>query len=316
MAMARSTSEGHAGAAAATAATRTWRAAIASARRSRRERIRREARRHQPRRQGGEGRPALRLCRDRHRRRRQGPRRPRLGQGARSAGSDPQGDRAGAAAPWSACRCAKAARCITTCIGHYGAGEVVVRAAPQGTGIIAGGPMRAIFEALGVQDVVAKSVGTSNPHNMIKATFQALDRVGQPARGRRAPRQEGLAISWPRREPGSPGVSDGRREDAKTGGEEARRPRRTQRRKSSGTQGRPAGASQELRRAPSQEPRKRRRSSGARRLGMASFANRKRRRQRPRADHASELDRPRYSSTSRVDSTPSSSSCSYASVRG
>ena len=65
-------------------------------------------------------------------------------------------------------------------IGHYGAGEVVLRAAPQGTGIIAGGPMRAIFEALGVQDVVAKSVGTSNPHNMIKATFQALDRSVSP----------------------------------------------------------------------------------------------------------------------------------------
>src|SRR5215475_13038008 len=59
-------------------------------------------------------------------------------------------------------------------VGHYGAGEVVLRAASQGTGIIAGGPMRAIFEALGVQDVVAKSVGTSNPHNMIKATFHAL----------------------------------------------------------------------------------------------------------------------------------------------
>src|SRR5215467_8484512 len=59
-------------------------------------------------------------------------------------------------------------------IGYYGAGEVVLKAAPQGTGIIAGGPMRAIFEALGVQDVVAKSVGTSNPHNMIKATFDAL----------------------------------------------------------------------------------------------------------------------------------------------
>ena len=65
-------------------------------------------------------------------------------------------------------------------VGHYGAGEVVLRAAPQGTGIIAGGPMRAIFEALGVQDVVAKSVGTSNPHNMIKATFQALDRSASP----------------------------------------------------------------------------------------------------------------------------------------
>jgi small subunit ribosomal protein S5 len=65
-------------------------------------------------------------------------------------------------------------------IGRYGAGEVIMRAAPQGTGIIAGGPMRAIFEALGVQDVVAKSVGTSNPHNMIKATFEALNRSVSP----------------------------------------------------------------------------------------------------------------------------------------
>lgn len=65
-------------------------------------------------------------------------------------------------------------------IGHYGAGRVVVRAASEGTGIIAGGPMRAIFEALGVRDVVAKSVGTSNPHNMIKATFEALDRSVSP----------------------------------------------------------------------------------------------------------------------------------------
>src|SRR5579872_2114866 len=65
-------------------------------------------------------------------------------------------------------------------IGYFGAGEVVLRAAPQGTGIIAGGPMRAIFEALGVQDVVAKSIGTSNPHNMIKATFDALARSVSP----------------------------------------------------------------------------------------------------------------------------------------
>jgi small subunit ribosomal protein S5 len=65
-------------------------------------------------------------------------------------------------------------------IGRYGAGEVVVRAAPPGTGIIAGGPMRAIFEALGVHDVVAKSVGTSNPHNMIKATFHALAHSSSP----------------------------------------------------------------------------------------------------------------------------------------
>ena len=62
----------------------------------------------------------------------------------------------------------------------YGAGKVIMRAAKPGTGIIAGGPMRAIFEALGVHDIVAKSVGSSNPHNMIKATFVALGRVTSP----------------------------------------------------------------------------------------------------------------------------------------
>src|SRR5438552_4011059 len=62
----------------------------------------------------------------------------------------------------------------------YGAGRVIIRAAKPGTGIIAGGPMRAIFEALGVQDVVAKSVGSSNPHNMIKATFEALSHLTSP----------------------------------------------------------------------------------------------------------------------------------------
>ena len=58
--------------------------------------------------------------------------------------------------------------------GHFGAGLVYLRAAPAGTGIIAGGPMRAIFESLGVHDVVTKSVGTNNPYNMIRATFEAL----------------------------------------------------------------------------------------------------------------------------------------------
>jgi len=58
--------------------------------------------------------------------------------------------------------------------GHFGAGRVTVRTAPAGTGIIAGGPMRAVFESLGVADVVTKSVGTSNPYNMIRATFDAL----------------------------------------------------------------------------------------------------------------------------------------------
>ena len=65
-------------------------------------------------------------------------------------------------------------------LGRYGAGRVQLRSAPSGTGIIAGGPMRAVFEALGVQDVVTKSIGTSNPHNMIKATFKALRSIQAP----------------------------------------------------------------------------------------------------------------------------------------
>ncbi|MBI78538.1 MAG: 30S ribosomal protein S5 [Rhodospirillaceae bacterium] len=64
--------------------------------------------------------------------------------------------------------------------GDFGAGHVVCRAAPAGTGIIAGGPMRAVFETLGVQDVVAKSTGSQNPYNMVKATFQALLRLQSP----------------------------------------------------------------------------------------------------------------------------------------
>ena len=58
--------------------------------------------------------------------------------------------------------------------GRFGAGKVTLRTAPPGTGIIAGGPMRAVFESLGVADVVTKSVGTSNPYNLIRATFDAL----------------------------------------------------------------------------------------------------------------------------------------------
>jgi len=65
-------------------------------------------------------------------------------------------------------------------LGHFGAGRVTIRTAPAGTGIIAGGPMRAIFESLGVADVVTKSVGTSNPYNMIRATFEALKDQSSP----------------------------------------------------------------------------------------------------------------------------------------
>jgi small subunit ribosomal protein S5 len=64
--------------------------------------------------------------------------------------------------------------------GRYGAGKVMLRSAPPGTGVIAGGPMRAVFETMGVLDVVAKSIGTSNPHNMLKATFNALQSCMSP----------------------------------------------------------------------------------------------------------------------------------------
>ena len=65
-------------------------------------------------------------------------------------------------------------------LGRHGAGKVFLRAAPPGTGIIAGGPMRAVFETLGMQDVVAKSLGSSNPYNMVRATFDALSLQDSP----------------------------------------------------------------------------------------------------------------------------------------
>jgi small subunit ribosomal protein S5 len=89
-------------------------------------------------------------------------------------------------------------------IGEFGAGRVILRAAPAGTGIIAGGPMRAVFETLGMGDVVAKCTGTTNPHNMVKATFAALTRATSPRsvatrRGKKVsdllgPRKEGAEV--------------------------------------------------------------------------------------------------------------------------
>lgn len=75
--------------------------------------------------------------------------------------------------------------------GRWGAGKVVLRAAPPGTGVIAGGPMRAVLESLGVQDVVAKSTGSSNPYNMIRATFEALKNQVSP---RTAAAKRGLKV--------------------------------------------------------------------------------------------------------------------------
>ena len=76
--------------------------------------------------------------------------------------------------------------------GHHGAGKVLLRAAPAGTGIIAGGPMRAVFETLGMQDVVAKSLGSSNPYNMVRATFDALKNQDSP---RTVAARRGLKVS-------------------------------------------------------------------------------------------------------------------------
>ena len=84
--------------------------------------------------------------------------------------------------------------------GRHGAGRVYLRAAPAGTGIIAGGPMRAVFETLGIQDVVAKSIGSSNPYNMVRATFDALKHQEFAAFGRGAPQHQGVrAAGAPRR---------------------------------------------------------------------------------------------------------------------
>jgi len=84
-------------------------------------------------------------------------------------------------------------------VGNFGAGTVVLRSATAGTGIIAGGPMRAVFETLGIHDVVAKSLGSRNPHNMVKATFEALKNCASP---RSVASRRGKKVSdlFPRRE--------------------------------------------------------------------------------------------------------------------
>src|SRR5499425_1271571 len=91
--------------------------------------------------------------------------------------------------------------------GRHGAGKVVLRSAPPGTGIIAGGPTRAVFEMLGVQDVVAKSLGSTNPYNMVRATFDALKEQENP-RGVAARRGKKVSEIVARRRDGSAGETD------------------------------------------------------------------------------------------------------------
>src|SRR3954471_9421350 len=90
--------------------------------------------------------------------------------------------------------------------GRYGAGKVVMRTAVAGTGIIAGGPLRAVFETLGMGDVVAKSLGSRNPHNMVKAAFAALQRSGSP---RSVATRRGKKVSelFGRRDPAAPAAA-------------------------------------------------------------------------------------------------------------
>jgi small subunit ribosomal protein S5 len=93
--------------------------------------------------------------------------------------------------------------------GRFDSGKVYLRSAPSGTGVIAGGPMRAVFEALGIQDIVAKSVGTSNPHNMVRATFEALKSASSP---KIIAMRRGLKINdiTKRRKVNQPGTEDGK----------------------------------------------------------------------------------------------------------
>ena len=163
-------------------------AAAATARRD--TGIRRSPGRDQPRLQDRQGRQALRLCRARRRRRPEGPRRLRQGQGQGGPRGHPQGHRAGQAPhdPRAAARRPDPAP-------RHGRPPrrrpVVMRRPPPGTGIIAGGPMRAVFEMLGVQDVVSKSLGSQNPYNMIRATIDGLTKEQSPRVGGAASRQEG-----------------------------------------------------------------------------------------------------------------------------
>ncbi len=97
--------------------------------------------------------------------------------------------------------------------GHHGAGKVILRAAPPGTGIIAGGPMRSVFETLGVHDIVAKSLGSSNPYNMVRATFDALKNEDSP-RGVAARRGKKVSDIVSRRRDGAAAAPEGQAADA------------------------------------------------------------------------------------------------------
>jgi len=103
-------------------------------------------------------------------------------------------------------------------VGHYGAGRVILRTASPGTGIIAGGPLRAIFEALGVQDVVAKAIGSANPYSMVNATFEALGKMQSP-RQVAARRSKKVGDIIANREAGKPSAEQSEGKEADVGEE-------------------------------------------------------------------------------------------------
>ena len=144
----------------------------------------------QPRHQGGEGRSDPRLRGADGGRRRRRPRRHGQGQGEGSAGRRAKGD--GRSAPQDGQGAPEeAARCITRSIGRHGATKVFMQPASDGTGVIAGGPMRAVFEVVGVTNILAKCHGSTNPYNVVRATLNALAELQRAGGHRRQARQDG-----------------------------------------------------------------------------------------------------------------------------